>query len=133
MWTLSIRSRCIPAAGSSTSRGSRQRDRRRVKREDAAYAPDTVKDELWPWLRERGYAGAEDDQYLEDYLDGLGHRDAHLRPGIEVVRLWSWADAVELDDRGLLAAEIKDAVIEILTALQEPLPPACQEEVQPSS
>ena len=45
----------------------------------------------------------------------------------------SWADAVDLDDRGLLAAEVKDALIEILTALQEPLPPACQVEVQSSS
>lgn len=98
-----------------------------------AYAPDTVKVELWPWLKERGYAGAEDDQYLDDYLHGLGHRDAHLRPGLEVLRLWPWPDAVELDDRRLLTAEIKDAVTEILTALQEPLPPACQVEVQSSS
>ena len=74
-----------------------------------AYAPQDVRGELWPWLGARGYASAEDGQWLDDYLETLGRRDAHLRPGIEARRRWPWAEAIELDDRGLLTAEIRDA------------------------
>ena len=54
----------------------------------------------------------------------LGRRDAHLRPGIEVQRIWPWAHAADLDERGTLASEVRAAVAELLTALGEPLPPA---------
>ena len=47
-----------------------------------AHPHDEIRDRLWPWLRERQYAGAEDDERLDAFLDGLGRRDAHLRPGI---------------------------------------------------
>lgn len=90
-----------------------------------AHAADEVRDELWPWLRECGYASAEDEDRLPTFLDQLGRRPAHLRPGIEVRRIWPWARAIDLDERGTLAREVKEAVIEILTVLEEPLPPAC--------
>jgi hypothetical protein len=32
---------------------------------------------------------------------------------------------VDLDERGALVSEVRNAVAELLTALDEPLPPAC--------
>jgi hypothetical protein len=90
-----------------------------------AYHYNEIRENLWPWLRERQYAGPEDDQQLDAFLKRLGHRPVHLRPGIEVRRIWPWAHAVELDERGALASEVRTAVAELLTALDEPLPPAC--------
>ncbi len=94
-----------------------------------AYSYDEVRDGLWLWLRERGYSGAADDDRLDPFLEGMGRRDAHLRPGIAVRRPWSWAEAVALDQRGALADEIRNAVTALLTALEEPLPPACHPRV----
>jgi hypothetical protein len=42
-----------------------------------------------------------------------------------VQRQWPWAHALSLDERGALANEICTAITELLTALDEPLPPAC--------
>ena len=90
-----------------------------------AHHQDHIRENLWPWLRDRQYAGPEDDEQLDAFLKRLGRRDAHLRPGIEVRHLWPWAHAVDLDERGALASEVRTAVAELLTALGEPLPPAC--------
>jgi hypothetical protein len=93
-----------------------------------AHYYDDIKENLWPWLRERQYAGAEDDQQIDAFLKRLGRRPAHLRPGIKVERIWPWPHAVDLDERGALASEVRTAIAELLTALDEPLPPACPDE-----
>ena len=90
-----------------------------------AHPHNRIREDLWPWLRERQYAGPEDDQQLDAFLHRLGRRDAHLRPSIEVQRSWPWAQAVDLDERGVLASEIRSAIAELLGVLDEPLPPAC--------
>lgn len=90
-----------------------------------AHHCDEIKTVLWPWLRERQYAAPEDDQQLDAFLERLGRRDAHLRPGIRLRRTWPWPHAVDLDERGALVTEIRAAVTELLTILDEPLPPAC--------
>ena len=90
-----------------------------------AHHYNDIRENLWPWLRERQYAGPEDDQQLDAFLKRLGRRDVHLRPGIEVRRIWPWPHAVDLDERGALVSEVRTAVAELLTALDEPLPPAC--------
>jgi hypothetical protein len=90
-----------------------------------AHHYEDIRGTLWPWLRERHYASPEDDEQLDAFLKRLGHRDTHLRPGIELRRTWPWTHAVELDERGTLAGEIRAAVTELLVALDEPLPPAC--------
>ncbi len=90
-----------------------------------AYRPDEIRETLWPWLRRRQYASPEDDQQLDAFLGRLGRRDAHLRPSIKVWHIWPWVQAVELDERGVLIGEVRTAVTELLTALDEPLPPAC--------
>jgi O-acetyl-ADP-ribose deacetylase len=89
-----------------------------------AHRHDEIRENLWPWLRGRKYAGPQDGQQLDEFLGRLGRRDAHLRPGITVRRIWPWAQAVDLDEHGALAGEVRAAVTELLTALDEPLPPA---------
>ncbi|MGO9502589.1 MAG: hypothetical protein ACLPUO_13675 [Streptosporangiaceae bacterium] len=84
-----------------------------------------IRETLWPWLREHQYAGPEDDQQLDAFLTRLGHRDTHLRPRIKLWRTWPWAHAVDLDERGALVADVRNAIAELLNALDEPLPPAC--------
>jgi hypothetical protein len=87
------------------------------------HSRDEVLPDLWPWLRERGYTAPSDE--LAAFVGRLGTRPAFLRPGIALERLWSWADAEELDRRGALVNEIRDAITDVLSALREPLPPAC--------
>ena len=90
-----------------------------------AHHYNDIRENLWPWLRERRYAGPEDDQQLDVFLKRLGRRDVHLRPSIAVRRIWPWPHAVDLDEHGALVSEVRTAVAELLTALDEPLPPAC--------
>jgi hypothetical protein len=92
-----------------------------------AHPCNDIRETLWPRLRDRQYAGPEDDQQLDAFLKRLGHRDVHLRPGILVRRTWPWPHAVDLDERGALVGEVRTAVAELLTALDEPLPPACSD------
>lgn len=84
-----------------------------------------LRSDPWPWLRSRQYAGPEDDEHVDAFLNRLGRRDVHLRPSLEVTRSWPWAAAVELDERGALAGEVRSSVATLLSALSEPLPPAC--------
>lgn len=86
---------------------------------------DELRSSLWPWLRDRQYAGPEDDEQIDGFLDRLGNRPIFLRPSLEVTRIWPWAEAVELDERGAMTGDIRLAVTELLSALNEPLPPAC--------
>jgi hypothetical protein len=67
-----------------------------------------------------------DESRLAGYLDRLGKlkRDAHLRPGIGLQRIWSQAEAVGIGQRGALVGELRAAVTEVL-GFDEPLPPAC--------
>jgi hypothetical protein len=90
-----------------------------------AHPRDELRSSLWPWLRNRQYAGPEDDDQVDAFLDRLGRRDIHLRPSLEVTRHWPWPEAVELDERGALTGDVRSAVAELLSALSEPLPPAC--------
>lgn len=85
---------------------------------------DRVRPVLWPWLLERGYASAVDEGLLDGFLERLGKRDAHLRPGIGLQRTWGRAEAASLHDSGVLTGELRTAVTEVLGVLDEPLPPA---------
>jgi hypothetical protein len=87
------------------------------------HSPDEVLPGLWPWLQRRGYAAPPGE--LAAFVTRLGKRPAFLRPGIALERPWPWADAEELDRRGALGNEISDAITDVLSALREPLPPAC--------
>jgi hypothetical protein len=85
-----------------------------------AHHRDTIRSELWPWLLERGYASEPDAARLDPFLRALGRRFAHLRPSMHVARSWSWEQARRLEDEGLLAGAIRDAVNTVLAALEEP-------------
>jgi len=86
-----------------------------------AHASDQVRERLWPWLHERGYAGPQDDDLLDGYLRGLGNRDAHLRPGLAVSRTWPWDVAVALDEQGAFLFQLREAITTVLTALRQPV------------
>ena len=70
---------------------------------------------------------------LDPFLHALGRRFAHLRPSMHVSRSWDWEEAERLDDEGLLAGEIRDALNRVLGLLGEPqLPLTLQpSEVEP--
>lgn len=89
--------------------------------------PDSAADRRFLARRRRHYAAPEDDQQLDAFLHRPGRRDAHLRPSIELQRTWPWAQAVDLDKRGALASEIRNAVAGLLGALDEQLPLACNQ------
>ena len=97
-----------------------EEDRERI----GAYGHDKVRSELWPWLQERGYASDEDTAQLDVFLDGLGRRAAHVRPRVEITRRWAWAEAERLDEIGTLTHELRMAITELLSALDEPPLPA---------
>ena len=88
--------------------------------------PETIRNELWPWLLERGYATDRDVELLEPFLDRIkkANRDVHLRPGLALIRPWDRTGAVEKRRRGRLAAEIRTELSLILDALCDPPLPA---------
>lgn len=84
-----------------------------------AHHRDEVTQSLWPWLKGRGYASADDDRVLEGFLRFLGTRDAHLRPGLRLARSWERETAARVP-RQELAAQIRHDVNVLLAATGEP-------------
>jgi hypothetical protein len=88
------------------------------------YPRDEVETELWPWLKERGYASNNDNATLSLFLSRqLGKRPAHMRPGLRLKRRWEPGEVRELGD-ARLAEAVRDDVDAILTAAGEPALPA---------
>jgi len=84
---------------------------------------EEVRQTVWPWLKERGYASDKHDDVLEEFLGILGRREAHLRPGFRVKRQWPSAE-VRARSAHQLAAAIRQDLEAILGAAGEPaLPP----------
>jgi hypothetical protein len=80
-----------------------------------AYAQARVREELWPWLKSRGYVTDADEGVLDEWLaTRLGNRPAFLRPGLRLTRPWP------RDERPSLAAEIRAGVNAILAAAGDP-------------
>jgi hypothetical protein len=75
---------------------------------------------LWPWLKEREYVTDHDDDVLERFLQILGRRPAHLRPGLRLKRRWDRDAQRALGGRRELALAIRSDVNEILGAAGEP-------------
>jgi hypothetical protein len=86
-----------------------------------AHHRNHIQSELWPWLLERGYASPSDAALLDPFMQALGRRFAHLRPSMHVTRSWPLDWALELDEEGLLAEEVRDALNHVLGILEEPL------------
>lgn len=89
------------------------------------YSWDRVRGDLWPWLLERRYATSADEPGLSRFLADLKHRDAYLRPSVQLKRVWLWDQIMAPGRYGALVSEIRAAVAEVLAMLNEPLPPAC--------
>jgi hypothetical protein len=86
-----------------------------------AHHRNHVREQLWPWLLDRGYAEPGDEDRIEPFLRALGRRFAHLRPSMHVSRSWAWEQAERLDDEGLLVGEVRTAIDKVLELLDEPL------------
>ena len=87
------------------------------------HPPETVRGELWPWLRARGYASAEDDAELEPFMRRLGKRGAHVRPGLRLLRRWPRDEVAELNERGELAPTLRDQLNRVLRSVGDPTLP----------
>jgi hypothetical protein len=62
-----------------------------------SHAREDVEHELWPWLKQKGFADDGDDTELRLFLDQcLRRRPAHMRPGLGFRRAWTSAEAAEL-------------------------------------
>lgn len=96
---------------------------RRWERDDLPfvrqYATAEVRATLWPWLKERGYASANDDGTLDEYMfRTLKKHPAHLRPALRLKRRWH-PDEVRALGAGI-AGTIRADVDAILHAADEP-------------
>jgi hypothetical protein len=73
---------------------------------------------------ERQYATSADELRLSRFLADLKHRDAYLRPSIQLKRAWQWDHIVAPGSYDALVIGIRAAVTEVLAMLDERLPPA---------
>jgi hypothetical protein len=86
----------------------------------AQHPAESIRDELWPWLRRRGYASEQDAAELEPFLRGLSGRPAHLRPGLRLLRRWSRDEVAALRETGSLAATLRAEVNRLLHSVGDP-------------
>lgn len=85
---------------------------------------DRVRDRLWPWLLNHGYAHPDDMQPLRAFLPRVRKRPVLLRASIALRRLWPWEEATDLDRADKLAEQLRTAAVDVLSALGQSLPPA---------
>jgi hypothetical protein len=83
------------------------------------YAREAVEHDLWPWLKQRGFAGDGDDAVLLRFLDEfLGSWPANMRPGLRFRRVWKSA---EVDGLGSALAEtIRSELNAVFAVAHEP-------------
>jgi hypothetical protein len=80
-----------------------------------AHSRTDLRRNVWPWLKNRGYATDRDDRVLGEWLATcLGRRDAFLRPGLRLKRRCTTDDSPE---------DLRPEVNAILAAAQEPVLP----------
>jgi hypothetical protein len=75
--------------------------------------------ELWPWLKQMGFADDGDDAELLRFLDeSLGGWPANMRPGLRFRHVWSAAEAAELGSA--LADTIRSEFDAVFASAHEP-------------
>ena len=80
---------------------------------------EDVEHELWPWLKQRGFAHDGDDAVLLRFLDDfLGKRPAQMRPGLRFRRVWTPAEVAEFGSG--LAETIRSQFDAVFAAAHEP-------------
>jgi hypothetical protein len=76
---------------------ARWEDEDALRRIGGNYAREDVEQELWPWLKQQGFADDSDDAELLRFLDEfLGSWPANMRPGLRFRRVWTLDEAAEL-------------------------------------
>lgn len=83
------------------------------------YTAEYVEHELWPWLKQRGFADDGDDTVLRRFLDDLpAKRAAQMRPGLRFSRVWAVAEVAELGSA--LADTIRSDFDAVFAVAEEP-------------
>jgi hypothetical protein len=82
------------------------------------YTQEAVEHELWPWLKQQGFADDDDDAELLRFLDLLGGWPANMRPGLRFRRVWTYSQAAELGSA--LAETIRSEVDAVFAVAHEP-------------
>lgn len=82
------------------------------------YSREYVEHELWPWLKQRGFADDGDDTVLHRFLDEYLRLPAQMRPGLRFRRVWSPAEAAELGPA--LAEAIRSEFDAVFAVADEP-------------
>jgi hypothetical protein len=90
-----------------------------LRRVGGNYAREDVEHELWPWLKQMGFADDGDDTELQRYLDEfLRGWPALMRPGLRFRRVWIPAEAAELGSG--LAEAIRSEFDAVFAVADEP-------------
>ena len=90
-----------------------------LSRAGGNYTREAVVHELWPWLKQMGFADDGDDAELLRFLDEfLGGRRANMRPGLRFRREWTSAEAAELGSA--LAETIRSEFDAVFAIAHEP-------------
>jgi hypothetical protein len=83
------------------------------------YARWDVEHELWPWLKQMGFADDGDDAVLRRFLDEfLGKWPANMRPGLRFFRVWALDEAAEFGSA--LAETIRSQFDAVFAVAHEP-------------
>lgn len=70
------------------------------------------------WLVDRRYARDSEEASLHEWLDGeAAGIQIHIRPGIQITRTWPYADVFAIGHQDEIAAQVRRATHQILTAL----------------
>jgi hypothetical protein len=83
------------------------------------YARGAVEHDLWPWLKQMGFADDGDDVVLLRFLDEfLGNWPANMRPGLRFRRGWTPGEAAGLGSA--LAETIRSEFDAVFAVAHEP-------------
>ena len=82
------------------------------------YTREYVEHELWPWLKQRGFADDSDDTVLRRFLDEYLRLPAQMRPGLRFRRVWAPAEAAQLGSA--LAETIRSEFDAVFAVADEP-------------
>ena len=70
------------------------------------------------WLVDRRYARADEEESLHEWLDSKAAGiQIHIRPGIQILRTWSYEDVFGVERQDQITTQVREATDEILTAL----------------
>lgn len=77
-------------------------------------------EDYWAWLEREQIACADDRAEFDSTFPETNRSSASPRPGVWLSRQWSFAESEELDARGALADQVREALDAALTAFGEP-------------